>query len=524
MDAGLAPRSRIFLYGPPASGKSTVGRLLAESLRLLFFDLDEEIERACGQGIAQLFAAEGEAGFRQRERSALRGLPASGACVIALGGGALLDRASRQLVESQGCVLCLSAPAGKLLERTSRQEGERPLLAGGGAARLAALLESRRAHYASFPLQLETGRLNPAEAAWEAQLLLGAFHVRGMGAGYDVRISREGLPRAGEWLAANGLQGPVAAVSDEGVGPIYEGRVLASLEGAGFPAQPIRIPAGEAHKVLETVACLWSAFLAAGLERGSTALAVGGGVVSDVAGFAAATYLRGIRWATLPTSLLAMVDACLGGKTGIDLPQGKNLAGAFHPPSLVLVDPGFLATLPAPELRAGLAEVVKHGVIGDPALFERCAQGWESLQADWQAILPRAMGVKIRVIEADPYEQGARAALNFGHTIGHGLEAACGYRMRHGEAVSIGMAVEARLAERLGLAEEGLAERLKQVLAGLGLPREIPPFIDRGWMLAAMRADKKRKEGSLRFALPRRIGEAVVVQVDDLEALALVGS
>jgi len=237
-------------------------------------------------------------------------------------------------------------------------------------------------------------------------------------------------------------------------------------------------------------------------------LALGGGVVGDLTGFAAATWLRGVRWVGLPTTLLAMADSSLGGKTGADLPQGKNLIGAFHPPALVLADTETLATLPDEEFRAGLAEVVKHGLLADPELFDLCAEGFDQLRADVAGeFVSRAMSVKIRTIQQDPYEKGIRAALNLGHTIGHGIEKASGFALRHGEAVAIGMVAEARVAERMGLAHKGLAELIVDVLKGIGLPTEIPANLDRRRVLEAIQLDKKRAGGVVRFALPIRIGE-----------------
>ena len=285
-------------------------------------------------------------------------------------------------------------------------------------------------------------------------------------------------------------------------------RSLRSLRDAGYSVQPVVIPAGEQHKTLATVNRLWESFLQAGLERSSTVIALGGGVVGDLAGFAAAVYLRGVRWVALPTSLLSMVDASLGGKTGCDLPQGKNLVGAFHPPSLVLADPQVLATLPETELRNGLAEVLKHGILGDPALFERCSQGWQALlRGQLDPVVRQAMAVKLRIIQDDPYERGERASLNLGHTLGHALEQASDFRIKHGEGVAIGTLAAARLAEQMGLAQAGsCGERSKQALDRLGLPTRVPPGLERERILSAMTLDKKRQSGKLRLVLPTRIG------------------
>jgi 3-dehydroquinate synthase len=260
--------------------------------------------------------------------------------------------------------------------------------------------------------------------------------------------------------------------------------------------------------------------LEGGLERNGTVVALGGGVVGDLAGFAAATYLRGVSWVTLPTSLLAMVDASLGGKTGADLPQGKNLIGAFHAPQLVLTDPGSLDSLPQEELSSGMAEVIKAGIIGDPILFEMCSQGWQAIESNWNEIIRRAMAVKIRVIEADPYEGGLRAVLNLGHTIGHAVELVSNYDLRHGEAVSIGMVAEAKLAEEIGLAKQGLADQIADMCSHLGLPTEIPEELSRMGILEAMQVDKKRAAGVVRFSLPKQVGDVQTgIEITNLDSV-----
>jgi 3-dehydroquinate synthase len=280
------------------------------------------------------------------------------------------------------------------------------------------------------------------------------------------------------------------------------------------------IPPGESSKNVRTVSTLWQEFITAGIERGSTVVALGGGVVGDITGFAAATYMRGISWVILPTSLLAMVDASLGGKTGADLPEGKNLVGAFHAPQYVLVDPNTLGSLPPEEITSGMAEVVKASIIADPDLFELCAQGMSVLEANWGEVIRRAMAVKIQVIEADPYESGLRKVLNLGHTIGHAVELVSDFKLRHGEAVSIGMVAEAQLAEQIGLADQGLANKIKRTLSGLGLPTDILGGFKRGAILDAILVDKKRSKGQARFALPVRVGEVRPdIVVEDLAKL-----
>ena len=509
-----------FLYGPPGSGKTTMGKLLAARLDLPFIDLDMRIAEKAGKPIPAIFAGEGEPAFRARETEALRQVVSEGRGVVALGGGALLAPVNRALAEDTGRVLCLDATLETLEARVAQAPGSRPLLAdkattGATASsvappprKLADLLARRATHYASFARRLKVEDAPAEENADAAQMIFGAYRVSGMGAAYNVRVGPDWLEGLGDLFRANGWEGRAMLVGDDHTLPLHGPRVVQALADTGIEVRQLAIPAGEATKTIDTVQTIWRAFLDARIERGDTVLALGGGVVGDLTGFAAATWLRGVRWVGLPTTLLAMADSSLGGKTGADLPEGKNLIGAFHPPALVLADTETLATLPDDEFRAGLAEVVKHGLLADPELFDLCAEGFDPLRADAEGeFVSRAMAVKIRTIQQDPYEKGIRAALNLGHTIGHGIEKASGFTLRHGEAVAIGMVAEARVSERMGLAHKGMADLIVGVLKGVGLPTEIPANIDRRAVREAIQLDKKRAGGVVRFALPIRIGE-----------------
>lgn len=500
----------VFVYGPPSSGKSTTGRLLAQALDIPFVDLDEAIMAESHLSIPEIFELEGEAGFRAREAAALQATLTPGEKVVALGGGALVDPDNRRKVEAAGPVLLLNASLEALLERLPEDSDERPLLSGDLAGRLVNLLAERQAHYSSFACRIETAGRSPKEIVQVCQTLLGAHWVSGMGPAYDVRIRPGGLSSIGEAMQSRGLKGPVLVVTDENVARHYLPVVEGSLSRAGYSSASICLPPGEQHKTIATAGELWQACLQAGVERGSTLLALGGGVIGDLSGFAAATYLRGVAWVGLPTTLLAMVDSSLGGKTGVDLPQGKNLVGAFHSPRLVLADPQTLQTLPVEELRSGMAEAVKAGIIADPQLFGLFTKGWQATLPHLDEIVRRATAVKIAVIEQDPFEQGPRAALNLGHTIGHAVELASGFRLRHGEAIAIGMVAEAGLAESLGIARPGLAEVIRKTLSGLDLPTRFPTELDQEQIILAMRKDKKRAGGTHRFALPARIGQVQV--------------
>ncbi len=523
-------RSSIFLYGPSGSGKSTVGKILAKNLNIAFVDLDLEIETQSGVPIPEIFASEGESGFRKRENQALQKALTSQKKVVALGGGALTIPGNLELVEANGHVILLKAPPEILLSRLRDDSIERPLLSQSplphlpmgdeelAEDKLHALLEQRGEHYASFPVQIETNGKSPAEIAWEIQITLGRFFVKGMESrkhpAYNVRVLSGGLDSLGEMLVARGLNGPVAVITDKNVRGHYLTVVTEALANAGFETNGVTIPTGEEHKTLKTVTQLWEALSSVKIERGSTIVALGGGVVGDLAGFAAASWLRGVPWVTVPTSLLAMVDASMGGKTGFDLPQGKNLVGAFHPPRLVLADPDVLGTLPKTEFINGMAEVVKHGVIADRGLFEIC-RNLTDLE-NLSGLVSRAMAVKVKIIEEDPYEKGIRAALNLGHTVGHGVELASGFQLGHGESVAIGMVAETRMSEQIGLAEAGLADETAAVLQAVGLPTEIPSDLDRNEITDAMTRDKKKAGGVIKFALPVAIGDVRVgIEIED---------
>jgi len=507
--------SHIFLYGPSGVGKSTIGKTLARNLNLPFVDSDRVIEIRAGMSIPQIMEEQGEPRLREFETSALKQIINDQQSVIALGGGALLRDENRALVEHSGKVFLLMAELPTLVERLQNSAHKRPLLAGDLKLKLTSYLEGRAEHYASFPLKVHVDEKSIEQVTHSVQVLLGRFHLRAMG-DYDVIVQNVGIDELGELLRLRGLQNPII-VTDERIARLHAENVLTALNKSGFDPKIVSVPAGEEYKNLNTISELWTSFLSYGLDRKSTVIALGGGVIGDMAGFAASTYMRGIRWVAVPTTLLSMVDASLGGKTGFDLPEGKNLIGSFFPPKLVLADPQVLKTLPPAEFISGLAEVVKHGIIADPELFDICAQGLDCVKADLEQIVKQAMAVKIKIIEEDPYEKGFRAALNLGHTVGHAVELVSKFELRHGEAIGIGMAVEANYAERIGIAHKGLAKLIENALSKLELPVRIPDRLPRQEILRAMWVDKKKNASSIRFALPAEIGRVELVEVRDIE-------
>jgi 3-dehydroquinate synthase len=359
-------------------------------------------------------------------------------------------------------------------------------------------------------------RVMAAEAVTEVRVDLGAR-------AYPIVVGAHVLDEVGARLAAAGLGGRCALVTSERIGALYRDRVLTSLRAAGLRPAVVEIPDGEEHKNLAWLAVLYDRLLDAGLERRSPVVALGGGLIGDLAGFAAATLLRGLPTVLVPTTLLAQVDAAIGGKTGVNHVLGKNLIGAFHQPRLVVADVTVLDTLPARELVAGLAEVVKYGVIGDAALFAR-------LEGQLDRVLARDAGVLVPVVVAccrqkaalveidEREERGDRAVLNFGHTLGHAVEALTEYRQfLHGEAVAIGMVAAARVSRALGRCGGETVERITRLLKRAGLPTEIPAGLTRAALALSMQHDKKSAGGRIRFVCVEEIGRTSFVELSSQE-------
>ncbi len=472
----------IFIYGPPGSGKTTLGKLLAGRFSAPFEDLDDSIVQAAdGKSIPAIFSEEGESGFRARERAALEAACAAPGHVVALGGGALLDPACRTLAESHGQVVCLDVPADVLKARIASQAGTRPL--ADAAEKVDRLLATRGPHYDSFAVRP-----------------VAHFAIDSGDEPSDIFVGRGLVDTVGAWAAARKLGGRAVVVGDTNTFPLYGERVLASLRKSGFSATALTIPAGEETKTIDTVMSIWRAFLAAELGRSDFAVAVGGGVTGDMTGFAAASWMRGMRWINVPTSLLAMVDASTGGKTGCDLPEAKNMVGAFHSPTFVLADTATLDTLPPRELACGMAETIKHAFIADPGLLD-------------DPSVARSLAVKVKIVTEDAKEKGVRAKLNLGHTVAHALEIATNFSVKHGEAVAIGTVEEARLAVRLGLAPADWPDTVAAAFAKAKLPTALPDGITFDSLAEIMRHDKKQRGGKISFALPCAPGDVRLVPV-----------
>jgi len=515
-------RRPLLLNGFMASGKSTLGRLVAERAGCELIDLDQRVERRAGQSVSEIFAQRGEPAFRKLEAEALdEVLAASGPVVVALGGGALLRRASRLRAMDAAVVVTLTASSEVILQRSASAPGQRPLLDGPDAReRVESLLEQREAAYAECHARLDTTSGTPEE---QAARLLELWRRDGVGVAageqsYSVEIgSNIAIPGVRQW-AERATR--VVLISDDNVAPLHAAGLRAALGGAER-VELITLPAGEAHKTLRTVEGIWQRASALGADRSSLFVGLGGGVVTDIAGFAAAGWMRGVRWIGVPTTLLAMVDASVGGKTAVDLGQAKNCVGAFWQPAHVFCDVAYSITEPA-RGNTALSEVVKTALIGDPALLDYMeARPSAVLARDPEVItelVQRCVRVKARVVGEDAREQGFRAALNLGHTIGHALEAVAGFdRLSHGEAISLGLVAALRVGEHLGVTPRELSERVMALLGALGLPIDLSKEpLEQAASLIGL--DKKRRGNRVKFVLVRGAGQ---IEFESLELGAL---
>ena len=520
-------RRPLLLNGFMASGKSTLGRLVAQRAGKSFVDLDERIEARAGLRVAEIFAKHGERTFRTWEAEALDELLAAGRPeVVALGGGALLVRARRLRALDAAVVVTLAADVEETLRRAARQPEQRPLLSGQSAAEHAEqLLELRAPAYAECHARLETSGRDPEQLARRVLELWQRDGV-GVAAGehsYSVEIGAGiAASRLGEWSEGRSR---ILLITDRNVAPRHAAPVLEALGGSAQVEKIVLVP-GEVHKTLGTVESIWQRASALGADRSSLFVGLGGGVVTDITGFAAAGWMRGVPWVGVPTTLLAMVDASVGGKTAVDLGQAKNCVGAFWQPSAVLCDVQYSATEPARGSSA-LSEVVKTALIGDPSLLELLEREPDAVRRRdpevTAEIVRRSVRVKARVVGEDAREQGIRAALNLGHTFGHALESAAGFdRLSHGEAISLGLVAALRLGQRLAVTPKSLVERVTELLVRLGLPTDLSKEpLDAAAGLLGL--DKKRKGRRVKFVLVRQPGQIEFRNLELSELTRLAG-
>jgi len=516
----------IVLVGLMGAGKTSIGRRLAARLGLPFRDADQEIELAAGCSIPELFARYGEAAFRDGERRVIRRLLAGDPMVLAFGGGAFMDERTREAARTDAVTVWLRCSLPTLVRRVATRDN-RPLLNGVDREdTLRRLMQQRDSVYAEADLIVDCGDEPPdfttttvmqALMAWKPPRRL---HVVLPSTSYDVVIGDNLLARAGALLAPKLPQKRAVVITDQIVAELHLKTLMDGLAETAIQASSIVVPGGEASKSMDSYLDVVDQLLEARVERRTAVIALGGGVVGDLAGFAAATTLRGLPFIQIPTTLLAQVDSSVGGKTGVNTRRGKNLVGAFWQPKMVLADTGTLGTLPPRELKAGYAEIAKAGLIGDAAFFawcERHGQGVVCGDREAQAeAIKRACAFKAAVVGDDEREEkpnDGRALLNLGHTFGHALEAEYGYDggLLHGEGVAIGLGLAFKLSARLGLCPPADAQRVIAHLAGVGLLAELSMLNRRfsaATLIGHMRRDKKMRDGALHFVLTRGIGQA----------------
>jgi 3-dehydroquinate synthase len=528
LDELAQPPANIVLTGFMGTGKSVAGHILARETGREFVDTDELIVELAGKPVADIFFDSGEATFRAYERHVARELSKRSNLVISTGGRLMLDPLNALLLNQQAIVFCLTATAEEILARTEADLTSRPLLDfDEPARRIEKLLLERKAGYNQY-LQVDTGGRSIQEVAqemlevsnqlveenrWQTRLTsrIPVQHPEGS---YEVAIGRKLLTSLTDYIDLNH---PVAMITDTNVAEHY----VNSLEDVDLIAT-IVTPAGEEYKRLETVRSIYDQLLQVGMDRQGTIITLGGGVVGDMGGFAASTYMRGIRLIQCPTSLLAMVDASVGGKTGVDMPQGKNLVGSFKQPEAVIADIDTLQTLPGAEILSGMAEVVKAGIIASadlldsiedlaPRLSRAAVYNNQNLPlADFHALVVESILIKRDVVEVDPFERDERMLLNLGHTFAHAIEKSSSYSIRHGEAVSMGLVACAKLSSFLYYCDSDIPERIEAILSKLNLPIRIPAELTTDRLLENMKSDKKVKSGERRFVLIRDIGDVFV--------------
>ena len=535
----------IFLVGLMGAGKTTIGRALAKKLNKRFVDSDHEIESRTGASIPVIFEIEGEESFRQREAEIIRELSAQEDIVLATGGGAILRAETRACLKQRGTVIYLRASINQILQRTGRDKN-RPLLQTADPRRkLEELSRQRDPYYREVAdFTIETGRPNVQYLvqAIISQLELTPKQVAGTDAGdatsdlvdsamtvstfapialhvdlgersYPITIGH-GLLKVGQLLTRHVAGKRAAIVTNDVVAPLYLAQVRKLLEDAGKQVTTIVLPDGEEEKTWASLMRVFDVLLADKCDRKTTMIALGGGVIGDLTGFAAASYMRGVPFVQIPTTLLSQVDSSVGGKTGINHPLGKNMIGAFYQPQAVIADTATLHTLPPRELSAGLAEVIKHGAIIDAAFFDWIEANMTRLvSGDDNALayaIQRSCEIKADVVRQDEREGGLRAILNFGHTFGHSIESGLGYgNWLHGEAVGCGMVMAADLSHRLGFIDAASKERLTAVVKAAGLPVVAPNLGTARW-LELMEVDKKNEGGQIKFILIKPLGTPLI--------------
>lgn len=504
----------VVLIGFMGAGKTAVGREVSRRLGWAFHDTDAVVEQAAGKSVAAIFDEDGEVRFREQERRVVAQVARHRPAVIACGGGVATDHRNVRALARTGRIVLLEAAVDRTLARVGAGT-DRPLLRQDPSVRAASLLEQRRPLYReAAEIVVDTDDLTIEGVATRVVEAVADRERRtirlSVGRGYPVHVGEGILPLVALDLNRIGARRIVLLTHPRLLG-LYGDRLCMALRAWGFEPHPITVPPGERSKSLRYAQRVYEGMATAQMDRASALVAMGGGVVGDLGAFVAGTYMRGVALVHLPTTLLAQVDASIGGKAAVNV-VARNLIGLFWQPSAVVADVATLRSLPPRELRAGLSECVKHAAIGDADLFAWLEEHLPAvLRREPQTLVElvsRNVEVKARVVEADEREtSGRREVLNFGHTVAHALETATGYRLPHGEAVAVGMVAESEIGVRLGVTDPGGARRLRALLERTGSLVRLPT-VDPDEVTDRMALDKKTRGGRLRLALMERIGAA----------------
>ena len=554
--------SNIVITGFSGTGKSLVAREIAGQLGWDFIDTDAEIVKLAGKPIAEIFSSDGEAKFRELEQKVIKRASRRSHKVIATGGGAIVDPQNHAQLARNGFIVCLDAKPETIYQRLFQEGGHgseiRPLLEGDNPLeRIRQLKARRQPYYDDVDLVINTDDLSIREVAkavirgWGLHCSAHHPHLNPLPSRereldsplkvdkdvacwvetatrrYPIFVGYGLLNKLGEELKKVTSSHVAIVISDENVSRLYGERVGEVLRNAGFAVNSVTVPPGERTKSIDTAIDIYNFLIKKRVERDDMLIALGGGMIGDLAGFVAATYLRGIPWIQVPTSLIAMVDASIGGKVAVNHPEGKNLIGAFYQPNFILADTAALATLPERELTSGWAEVVKYGLILDKDFFEFLESNVDRLTKLEQGTVNEAIihsaSLKAQVVSQDEKERGQRIILNYGHTIAHGLEAATRYiGFLHGEAVAIGMMGAAKLSQRLGILPASVVKRQQSLLRKFGLPTAFFG-VNLAEIAKATEVDKKTRAKGIRWVLLEGIGKTVIrASVPQQDVLAVL--
>ncbi|HYF83709.1 MAG TPA: 3-dehydroquinate synthase [Clostridia bacterium] len=510
--------SNIVLIGFMGTGKSTIGRVLAQLLGYEFIDVDTEIEKKEGQQIKEIFSQHGESYFRELESQVISDVSNRCKCVISTGGGVVLSPLNMEALRRNGKIICLKAKPEVILERVGKT-GKRPLLdVEDPCQAINRILDNRKGLY-NGDLSIDTSYMSPEDAAVRIKAFVSSekqgssFSMEFDNASCEVVSGSHLIEDLHKYIGTFYPAGKVLIVSNPTIYELWGSKLQAALE-AYYTLDWCLIPDGEEYKNIDSLAKIYDKAVEMKLTRDSLMIGFGGGVIGDMTGFAAATYMRGIPYIQIPTTLLSQTDSSIGGKTAINHRESKNLIGSFYQPRMVIADTSTLVTLSPRELRSGLAEVIKYGVIGDYEFFEYLENNIaDILKLDSKFlshIIQNCCKTKASVVQLDEKDTGIRMLLNYGHTIGHAIEAATEYtEFRHGEAVSLGMEGAAYIAVSMGLMKEDHRTRQSELLAKAGLPTCFPGMdIDK--VLYLMNNDKKVEKGRIRFVLPKALGSAEI--------------